>query len=235
MKNYLSLFACFLFALIAQANCTNAYSTAGYSLSHAKKSMSANNFEHQQYYAERALIAFEKAKAQIESCGCQASMNPALEGIKNLEASLSQTKWDMGRFYTKKAVENAHQLLESLDMCSLDDPQEFDTGSNESLEPEAKEMQSLEDQIAKEHILEEQLNFKRLAEMEIADLENSIRELATLFQCDKALHILKDRKSRTEEELQAESLDKTKAYYRSQVVAIHNKALFALIECSKDK
>ena len=233
MKNYLSLFTCLLFGFIAQANCTNAYATAGYSLSHSKKSMSANNFEHQQYYAERALIAFEKAKAQIESCGCQSSMNPILAGIKNLETSLSQTEWDMGRFYTKKAVENAHQLLESLDMCSMDDSQEFGSDSKESLVPETTEMQNLEDKIAKENILEEQLNFKRLAEIEIADLENSIRELATLFQCDKALHILQDRKSRTEEELQAESLDQTKAYYRSQVVAIHNKALFALIECSK--
>ncbi len=215
------------------ANCTNAYASAGYSLSHAKKSLSANNFEHQQYYAERALIAFEKAQAQIENCGCQASMNPILDGIENLETALQQTEWDMGRFYTKKALENAEELLNSLDVCTTTATPEFETGSEEAQEAVSDEMINPGENPEEVSSLVKQLDFKRVAEIDIASLERSIRELATLFHCEKAVHILKDRKTRTEEELKAESIEETKAYYLSQVVSIHNKALFALIECSK--
>jgi len=233
MKNYLAFLAFSLISLGIQANCANAYASAGYSLSHAKKSMGANNFEHQQYYAERALMAFEKAQAQIESCGCQASMDPILDGIENLETALSQTEWDMGRFYTKKALENAQELLNSLDICTTTETSEFEASSEETQEVVPDELNTLADELEEVSTLKKQLDFKRLAEIDIAHLEGSIRELATLFQCEKALHILKDRKMRTEEELKAESLEKTKAYYLSQVVSIHNKALFAMIECSK--
>lgn len=195
--------------------------------------MSANNFDHQQYYAERALMAFEKAQSQIEECGCQASMDPILDGIENLETALSQTEWDMGRFYTKKALKNAEELLNSLDVCTTTETSEMEASSEETQDVASNEMIALAENSEEVITLEKQLDFKQLAETDIADLERSIRELATLFQCEKALHILKDRKSRTEEELKAESFEKTKAYYLSQVVSIHNKALFALIECSK--
>ncbi len=216
-----------------QANCTNAYAQAGYSLSHAKKSMSANNFEHQQYYAERALTAFEKAQTQIEGCGCEASNDPILDGIENLETALSQTEWEMGRYYTKKALENAQELLTSLDICTTNETPEYETGTEETVEIVSDEMTTLAENLEETSTLEKQLDFKRLAEIDIAELEKSIRELATLFQCEKAMHLLKERKSRTEEELRSESFEKTRAYYLSQVVSIHNKALFALIECSK--
>ncbi len=233
MKNFL---ACLVFSLISlgiHANCTNSYSSAGYSLSHAKRSLSSNNFQHQQYYAERALLAFEKAQFQIESCGCQASIAHILDGIENLETALSQTEWDMGRFYTKKALENAEELLNSLDVCSTTGTEGFETGFEDTQKSVSDQIETLSENIEEVSTLEKQLDFKRVAEIDIAALERSIRELATLFQCEKALHILRDRKKRTEEEIKAESFEKTKAYYLSQVVSIHNKALFALIECSK--
>lgn len=233
MKIYLAILAFSFISLGMHANCTNAYASAGYSLSHAKKSMSANNFEHQQYYAERALMAFEKAQSQIENCGCQASINPILDGIENLETALSQTEWDMGRYYTKRALENAQELLNSLDECTIAEASGYEAGLEDTQELASDEMIVLAENSDEVSTLEKQLDFKRLAETDIADLERSIRELATLFQCEKALNILKDHKARTEEELKAESLENTKAYYLSQVVSIHNKALFAMIECSK--
>ncbi|NNJ88296.1 MAG: hypothetical protein HKP53_02755 [Eudoraea sp.] len=233
MKIYLAIIAFLFISLGMHANCTNAYASAGYSLSHAKKSMSANNFEHQQYYAERALMAFEKAQSQIENCGCQASLDPILDGIENLETALSQTEWDMGRFYTKKALGNAQDLLNSLDECTIAKASDYEAGLEETQEVASDEIIALSENAEEVSTLEMQLDFKQLAETDIADLERSIRELATLFQCEKALTILKELKPRTEEELKAESLENTKAYYLSQVVSIHNKALFAMIECSK--
>ncbi len=233
MKNYLALLTFSLISFGIQANCDNAYAAAGYSLSHAKKSMSANNFEHQLYYAERALLAFEKAQIQIESCGCEASLNIILDGIENLKTALNQTKWDMGRFYTNKALENAHALLNSIDVCTTKEPSMLEGDSQKEQVVNSDELANMEKDLEEVSILQKQLDFKRLAEVDITNLERSIHDLATLFECEKALHILKDRKTRTEDQLKAESLEKTKAHYLSQVVSIHNKALFALIECAK--
>jgi len=233
MKPYLLLFASLLLWTGANANCTNAYASAGYSLAHAKRSLSANNFDHQQYYAGRSLEAFEKAKLLVETCGCQSSMDPILNGIDNLTNALGQTEWDMGRYYTKKALENAHQLLESLDICSSGAAGSSTTGNSETEAVQQEEAFPL-DTPKPEATYEVQLLFQQQAEGNITELEKAIHELATLFQCDKALHILKERKSRTEAALSAETLETTKAYYLSQVVSIHNKALFALLECSKN-
>jgi hypothetical protein len=233
MNKYLLLLVFCAGGFTVNANCNNAYASAGYSLSHTKKSMSANNFDHQQYYAERALAAFEKAKVQNETCGCQNAMNPILDGIENLQTALNQSEWDMGRFYTKKALENAEQLLSMLDMCSSDGPGIYSSElTKETGSDPATSVEKL-DPRAEAEIWEAKQNFKRLAEIELAELERSIRNTATLFGCEKALQILQQRKTRTEDELRGESLEKTKAFYVAQVTALHNKALFALLECSK--
>ncbi|QBA64327.1 hypothetical protein [Muriicola soli] len=214
------------------ANCNNAYASAAYSLSHAKKSMGANNFEHQQYYAERALTAFEKAKAQNENCGCQKATDPILDGIENLETALKQEKWEMGRFYTKKALENAEQLLGNLDICTIGITNEENPESSEKVPPVIEDLTSTPEESVSEE-WEIKKNYQQQAEAELAELEKSIRELVTLFQCDKAKQILNSRKVKTEEELRVESLKTLRAFYVSQTIAIHNKALFAMIECSK--
>ncbi len=233
MKTYFTLFACLLTQLGIQANCTNAYASAGYSLAHAKKSLSANNFEHQQYYADRSLQAFEKAKLSVEECGCDASLNPIMDGIENLENALAQTDWDMGRYYTKRALENAQNLLESLDICSNNNAPDPNTTSGSTLNETVVDEETIAHNTSLVSELESQINFQRSAETDIATLENAIRELALLFECDKAMQILKGRKVRAEDDLRPETMAETKSYYISQVVSMHNKALFALLECSK--
>ncbi|MBT8280327.1 MAG: hypothetical protein KJO16_02035 [Muriicola sp.] len=232
MKFCTVLVLAFLSLSSLSANCNNAYASAAYSLSHAKKSMGANNFEHQQYYAERALSAFEKTKAQNENCGCQEATDPILDGIENLETALRQEKWDMSRFYTKKALDNAEQLLGNLDICTIGNTNE-----------EAVEI-STDDELSEQILIaiseaneleawESKKNYQQKAEAELAELEKTIRELVNLFQCEKAKQILNSRKVKADEELRAESLETIRAFYMSQAIAIHNKALFALIECSK--
>jgi hypothetical protein len=236
MKINLLFIVCLLFQISVSANCTNAYASASYSLSHTKKSLSANNFEHQQYSASRALEAFEKAKELVATCGCDSSMNTILDGIKNLEDSLEASDWDMGRYYAKRAFGNAQDLLDRLDICSSSDPtqtaEDSNYDNNDMATAEDDAMSILIENEADE--LEIKINFQRLAEINISELEKSIHELALLFECDKALRIMSSRKTRTEEDVKLESLSKTKAHYVSQTISIHNKALFALLECSKN-
>ncbi len=140
MKNkFLVLFACFLTALCASANCNDSYSTASYALNHAKKSFNAKNFDHQQYYANKALEALEKAKKFVEICGCDKALDPIRDGIENLEKAMDQEDWDMGRYYTKKAVENAKSLINELDIFTQDQTEEVVGSDILSDDPSAEE------------------------------------------------------------------------------------------------
>ena len=60
-KSHVFVVMAFLFAIQATYSnqCDNFYAKVTYALSHGKKAMEATNFEHQMYYAERALTALE--------------------------------------------------------------------------------------------------------------------------------------------------------------------------------
>ncbi len=98
--------------------CTKAHSAASYALFHAKKSLKADNFDHQRYYAERAIEAFKKTQEVIDDCGCDKAKNAILDGIENLTKAAEAEDWDKGRFYTKKGHAYAQDVIGFLDECT---------------------------------------------------------------------------------------------------------------------
>ena len=118
---YLLSFTLILTTLWASAKCDNTYTSASYALSHTKKSISAKNFDHQKYYAYKALEALEKAKRLIETCGCDKAVDPILDGIEHLEKASDPKDFEMGRYYTKKAFGDIQDLINQLDIFTQDD------------------------------------------------------------------------------------------------------------------
>lgn len=114
----LVLFAILLSYSFLSANCDTAYSNATYALSHTKKGLKADNFDHQKYYAERALEAFNKTKEEIEKCGCTDALNSILDGIEDLESAIDPDDWDKGRYYTKGAYAKVQEAITAMDICS---------------------------------------------------------------------------------------------------------------------
>ena len=104
------------------ANCGEAYSTATYALSHTKKSLDSNNFDHQMYYADRAIDALEKTKGLAENCGCDNSMDYILNGLVDLKKSADPEDWDKGRYYAQKAYEELQSLISAFDVCTSSAP-----------------------------------------------------------------------------------------------------------------
>ncbi|MFT4830919.1 MAG: hypothetical protein ACI815_000557 [Psychroserpens sp.] len=104
------------------ANCGEAYSTATYALSHTKKSLDSNNFDHQMYYADRAIDALEKTKGLAENCGCDNSMDYILNGLVDLKKSADPEDWDKGRYYAQKAYEELQSLINAFDVCTSSTP-----------------------------------------------------------------------------------------------------------------
>lgn len=133
-KSLLSFF--FLLTVVfVSANCDNTYSSASYVLSHTKKSMSSNNFEHQKYYATRALEALEKTQKLAENCGCEPALEAIANGLDNLEKAVDQDDWDMGRHYTKKALENTQDVINQLDLFTQNNPDSVNDSNSPAIEP----------------------------------------------------------------------------------------------------
>ncbi len=183
----------FLLIFITQysiAQCSSAYSQATYALSHTKKSLSSDNFDHQKYYADRALEALEKTKSLVETCGCSEAVPPILDGLDNLKQATDPVDWEAGRFYSQHAYEHLQFLMSKLDICtsggvsaSIDyTPETANTQEGNStatinylqeqkkLEQEKQRLleqqRELEEKIAKQRQLAEQARVNRQLELE---------------------------------------------------------------------
>jgi len=149
----------------SQDSCLEAHSAASYAVFHTNKSLKADNFDHQRYYASRAIEAFEKTQAFVEKCGCtEARVNIDL-GLENLRKAADPEDWDKGRYFTKKALAEAQNLIASLEMCNSGRKQtSFQTdgvlvssiADDEMEQKEKKIQQERERLIARQRELEEE-------------------------------------------------------------------------------
>ena len=117
--------------------CENLYSKTVYALSHTKNALKATNFEHQMYYAERAMTMMESAKLLITNCECSDSEEKNYQAIQNLSRALNPVDWEAGRFYSKKALAEIQSLITSLDLCSsesYDSATDLEEESSKSIE-----------------------------------------------------------------------------------------------------
>ena len=156
--------------LFASAKCDNTYSSASYALNHTKKSISSKNFDHQKYYAYKALEALEKVKNQIEVCCCAKAMDPILDGIENLVKASDPKDFEMGRYYTKKAFGDIQDLINQLDIYTQDNLN-IVGNSNVSMDTETVEKKLLAKELSE--IKNQQLILARKQEI----LEKRIKEI----------------------------------------------------------
>lgn len=112
--------ACIFAASLSFSNqCDNFYAKITYGLSHTKKALSATNFEHQMYYAERALVALEKSENFRAECGCDATEDKRLDAIEALQKAIEPVDWDAGRYFSKKSMGIINEVITLLDECTL--------------------------------------------------------------------------------------------------------------------
>ena len=117
-KMALILFLCFNAIQAQNSLCEKAYSKASYALLHTQKALKANNFDHQMYFAERANEAFYEAQELLKGCGCEAADQAVYEGEQNTKSAISPDKWETGRYFCKKALENARALIDAISVCN---------------------------------------------------------------------------------------------------------------------
>ncbi|NKI32120.1 hypothetical protein [Croceivirga thetidis] len=163
----------FMVSLVLKAqsedsSCQLLYSNVTNALSHTKKAVDVTGFDHQVYFAKRALSIFEDSKKHIELCQCSAVEDKSFEISKNLKKAVDPIDWYAGRFYSKKALEEIDGLITLLDYCSTSSYVEPIMASNND-----------EQKDAGEDIESAHLQYNSYLE----DLNSSIEKL--LFQLEK--------------------------------------------------
>ena len=232
-KPQLTLLLICLFAqvAIAKSNCEDAYTSASYGLSHSKKAFKANNFDHQQYYAGRALDALEKTRDQVNNCGCDGALVSIASSIENLEKALDPKDWDMGRYFTKRAIADAYSVLENLDICSLpndtssSDPNTNITESSDSAstpEQEAAHIKALDE-------------LESAALTELKQLDQTVQRLSELLDCEVPQFSIDQIKAKYKDTPYADSLDELQDRFVEDVRTLYQKALDAIEDCWEDK
>ncbi|MCK5442070.1 MAG: hypothetical protein KAJ23_09275 [Maribacter sp.] len=97
-------------------HCEVVYNIATYALSHSKKALKANNFEHQLYYSGKTLESYKKITKDLGGCDCQ-DLNEMVEDILyDAKKAADPVDWDRGRYYSKKVYKSTQELITALDL-----------------------------------------------------------------------------------------------------------------------
>ena len=117
-------FTFFLLSLIltlnaySQKKCDEAFSAASYTVAHTTNSYEANNVDHTQEWAMKALETFEEVEEITSECGCNPASNFAYEGIVAVEKCLDNSTYERARFYAKRSREKAKLMIDALAKCT---------------------------------------------------------------------------------------------------------------------
>ena len=115
-KIYLLCFSLLFFSMtMAQDGCDQIYSTASYALNHSKKALKANNYDHQKYYAGKALDSYDKILALLEGTKCESLTEQVQDIIADAVKASDPVDWDRGRYYSKKVFNSTQELITLLD------------------------------------------------------------------------------------------------------------------------
>ena len=202
-------------------DCPDAYTSASYGLSHSKKAFNAHNFDHQKYYAGRALEALEKTRDLVAECGCERAIEPVEIGIETLEEAMDPTDWKMGRYYSKKAIEKIYGILENLDLCSMDG------------ETSANNQNDNIDNSTNTAVDEELIEFEQSTRDQIVQLNEKITELSLLLGCDHAAQLIPEQSNiELPEGVKFGSVEEAQEYYRAISIEAYQQAVAALQKCT---
>lgn len=211
------------------ANCEDAYTSASYGLSHSKKAFKANNFDHQKYYAGRALEALEKTRGIVEQCGCQAALDAIELGIESLEEALDPEDWEMGRYFTKRAMEYNYSILDNLDVCSMEDSNS-ETSSDDSVEEAGSTVVYKENSPNKEEA-EALMAFEASAQKQLQELQEKVAGLHLLLDGEQVAPL----KTAASPKASHTSMEEAKAYYKAQSLTLYKQAIKAFEEYNPEE
>ena len=103
-------------------DCSFVYNMATYAMSHSKKALKSNNFDHQIYYSGKTLESYKKIAGGMKNCDCKNATELIMDITNDAEKAADPVDWDRGRYYSKKVYLNTQELITVLDMWTASNP-----------------------------------------------------------------------------------------------------------------
>lgn len=120
MRRYLPIIGFLLFVshIYGQSNLyDDTLIAASYGYSHSKNAQGANNREHTQEYAYKAMLAYKQVEKLTRKCQCPEINEMAYQAKNNAYQALRQDTYERSRFYAKRVRELGSQLLVRISEC----------------------------------------------------------------------------------------------------------------------
>lgn len=256
MKQQLLFYLFFVPVLTSAGNdlCGSAYQDASYAIEHSEKALQSHNIEHLRQYTQRAKEAMNNVFSQTSQCGCQEANNSSYDALDLLDKALSKEKFEVARFYVKNALTSTRSILVSLDLCNEPDPsydlvvdennlltqeeellqqQEELLKKQKALEAQLKAQRELQNKlrVEKEKKMEAQISLKTKAEANLLELQTAINRIIRMSDCGEAEPLSEDSYTRSMEQLEVESLNATKVFYKQKAQEMADRLITILAAC----
>lgn len=207
--------------LIEDCGCQEALTQMVQGMDNLTKAVEPVDWEAGRYYTKIALAHVKSVMGELDRCTASAA------------APAESVSYEM----TASTETNTEYLADNSELASQQEKLEAERRRLEEqqrqLEEKIARQKALAEQArnARARELEEQLVLKRAAELQLADMEKNMRDLAESLGCPKALTFLNGSYNRDDSVLQNESLKETRDFYLQQTVRMQKDVAAALESC----
>lgn len=208
--------------LIEDCGCQGALNQLVLGQDNLSKAIEPADWEAGRYYTQIALAHVKSMMGELDLCTTSnntTTNTPAAPGM------------------TASADSNTDYLAVNSDLLSEQEKLEAERKRLEEqqriLEEKIARQQALAEQaqLARARELEEQMIVKQAAELNLAEMEQSLKDLAETLGCSKVKSLLNGSYKRSDAVLQNESLAETKAWYLQQAIRMQKDVSAALEGC----
>ncbi len=169
----------------------------------------------------------EKTLALVAECGCEEAIESVEVGVENLAEAMDPADWKMGRYYTKRAMENTYSVLEKLDICSMGGE------TSDALEDASvNDVSEATENHRSPEVDEQLISFEKNAQEQLKQLHEKIKELSLVLGCDNVQMVIEQTSIEMPEGAQFLSIDEAQDYYRAESIKAYQQAVSAIQKCS---
>lgn len=242
------IFCCFSIGF-SQSDCSSAQAHIVYAFNNAKNSLKANNITHLKFYANKALVSFEKVQSALETCNCADVENYTLESIEKLSKVPPIEKMAEAQYFVGKAKEYAQKIITALDYCTLSDTSTASTVTDYEITDLEKEQLKLKQQQEalkqQQEAIKKQLAKQKKEELLIEKQQLIVKTNAAISKNIKAYNEVLDAcqchttipdnaPKQSDNQLMSKSVDEIRTYYIKSIKDLTSNYMNMLSTCDNE-
>lgn len=210
--------------LIEDCGCQSALNEIVNGLDNLSKATDPEDWKAGRFYTQIALEHMQSVMGALDRCTTgQSTIDNTPDTTSDLTASADTTTEYLAVNNADLSDEQARLEAEKRRLEEQQRMLEEKIAQQKAMAERAK--------MAREQELEEQLVLKRAAEIHLASMEESLKDLAESLGCQKAMALLNGSYMRSDDVLNNENLKETRNYYIQQTIRMQRDVAAALESC----